>query len=97
VEGKLPLARERKVEELLYLIRGGVKEEDQASLSRLCEHQFRAGHNIYHCEFADFLHVMLILFGESGRREFLDQVGESIDEFGELIDREAWREQLSIL
>ncbi len=97
VHGKLDSIRERGITELLYLMRGGVTPADREAFAQIQEHQFRSGHSIYACEFDDFLRVTLILLGESGRRDLLLAVGAAIDEYGDLSDRESWRDRLAEL
>jgi len=97
VESKLPAARERELTELLFVIRGGLKAADADAFEQLRERQFRAGHNIYHCELADLLRTCNILFGEDGRRHLLEQTGRAIDEYCELHDREVWAKLLAEL
>jgi len=97
VQTKLPAARQQDLTELLFVIRGGVRPSDQDELNELRERQFRSGHNIYHCEFDHLLLTCGILFGEEGRRDLLEKIGATIDEYGELQDREAWAAALATL
>lgn len=94
VQNTLRAARERGIAEILYLIRGGVEPTDAEAYQRIKKQQFVAGHNIYEIEFEALLHPCLILFGEAGRRQLLEAVGHRLDEFGELSDRQAWRDIL---
>jgi len=94
VEDKLPQIRETNVQELLYVIRGGVASQDAPRFEQLVAGQFRSGHNIYACEFDELLRVALMLFGEAGRRDMLERIGAALDEFGDLRDRETWRQLL---
>lgn len=54
--------------------------------------------NIYVCEFDAFLECCLVLFGESGRREFFLNTGKSLDGLrADIAHREAWRDLLNRL
>lgn len=94
VQDKIRNAREQNIKELLFLMRGGVQDEDVATFEGLKQHQFRSGHNIYECEFNVFLRTALVMMGEEGRRLFLTSCGEAIDETCELTDRERWQQML---
>ncbi len=93
VEDKLPATRENGIAELLYVIRNGVPPES-AAFDRVKQREFASGHNLNHADFTQLLRVTLLLFGETMRRQFLLSVGQRIDEFGELADRQAWRDLL---
>lgn len=95
VQDKLPTVRARGVAEVLYVIRGGLESGSEDEFEKIKRREFAAGHNLYHIEFESLLATCMILFGETGRREFQVAIGERIDEFGELLDRKAWREALS--
>jgi hypothetical protein len=93
IQDKIPVVREHGIRELLFLARGTV--EFNESTDALLAGEFAAGQNIYAVMFPSFLESRLVLLGEIGRREFLQQVGVFVDAVsGELTDREAWRDQL---
>lgn len=95
VEDKMDSLRERGIGEFLYVLRGDVEPQDADAIRDLKARQFASGHNIYHCEFDDFLSTMSMMLGEDGRRELLVVVGTQIDEYGELADRETLRDLLA--
>ena len=97
-EDKLPGARDKGIREILFLVHGGVDPQDRDSLSGLIDREFVTGQNVYVCEFGDFLESCLVLFGESGRRTFLQRVGEFLDEQrAEMSHRREWRDSLADL
>ncbi len=91
VRDTLKVARDRGITEIIYLIRGGIPEEEQAEYQELKSRQFTDGHNVYDIDFEALLRACLILFGETGRLAFLEAAGARIDSHGELSDREAWQ------
>ena len=78
-QDKLPAAREKGIRELLFLVRRGMDREESDGISSLIAREFITGQNIYVCEFEEFLHSCLVLFGEGGRRKFLCAVGIELD------------------
>lgn len=94
VQDKLPAVREAGVPEVLFLIRGGIEEGASEPIRDLQRREFSSGHNLYITEFDSFLEVLSILLSEHGRRDLFIRIGERIDEFGELSDRQAWRDLL---
>lgn len=95
VQDKLPATRAQGIGELLYVVRGGLEKDEEEAMGKLVEHQFVSGHNIYVCEFENLLDITLTLFGEDGRRLLLERIGQSLDEYGELADREQWQSRLA--
>jgi len=94
VKDTLQVARDRGITEIIYVIRGGIPDDERAEYVDLQARQFAAGHNIYEVQFEILLRTSLILFGEAGRLVFLEAVGGRLDSQGELIDRQAWQKAL---
>jgi hypothetical protein len=90
----LQVARDKGITEIIYLIRGGIPENERAAYEDFKSRQFTAGHNVYDIDFETLLRACLILFGERGRLAFLEAAGRRIDAHGELADREAWQQAL---
>ena len=91
LQAKLPAIREGGIAEALFLVRGGVVQEDRAEISSAIDRQFPSGHNIYVAELGDLLEVCLILFGEGGRRDLARFIGLALDQQGaEITDRRRW-------
>lgn len=98
LQGKLSAIRERGIGEALFLVRGGIADEDREKVEQTIEHQFPSGHNVYVAEFSEFLGACLMLFGEKGRSEFLRLVGQTLDARGvDVIHRRKWAELLGRL
>jgi hypothetical protein len=79
VQDKLPAVREKGIRELLFLVQGGTSIDGSQSVSDTIAREFVTGQNVYVLEWDDFIGSCLVLFGEAGRREFLQQVGKELD------------------
>jgi len=91
VQDKLPTAREKGIKELVFLITGGIGAPDKTSLRELVDREFVTGQNVYVCDFRTFLESCLVLFGESGRRVFLQRIGEELERRkADISHRRAW-------
>ncbi len=98
VQDKLPAVREQGIRELLFVVTQGIADSEAEALTDTFGREFVTGQNIYVAPFDRFFECCLILFGESGRREFLVRVGEAIDEIrADLAHRQAWRDLLQEL
>ncbi|MGE0610604.1 MAG: restriction endonuclease, SacI family [Pirellulales bacterium] len=97
-EDKLPSVRDKGIRELLFVVQGGVAAADDSAIRSLIERQFVTGQNIYVRDFTEFTGSVLVLLGETGRRRFLQLVGETLEssraDFGH---RESWRNLLQML
>jgi len=88
--------REKRVSELLFVVQGGVEPEHEAEVLATLDREFTTGQNVYVCEFNHFLEVCLVLFAEPGRRDFLEEIGRTLDgTHADLRHREAWRDLLA--
>lgn len=98
LQDKLPTIRDKGIGELLFLVQGGVQSENADAVAKTIEREFVTGQNLYVCEFASFLQSCLILFGETGRRQFLQFVGEELDNLrADLAHRQDWSNLLRAL
>jgi hypothetical protein len=79
VQDKLPAVREKGIRELLFLVQGGTTSGDAESVADAITREFVSGQNVYVLEWEEFVGSCLVLFGEFGRREFLQQVGKELD------------------
>lgn len=79
VQDKLPAAREKGIRELLFLVQGGTTSDDTQSVADTIAREFVTGQNLYVLEWDEFIGSCLVLFGEAGRRGFLQQVGKELD------------------
>ncbi len=79
IQDKLPAAREKGIRELLFLVQGGAADDDAQRVTDAIGREFVTGQNLYVLEWEEFMGSCLVLFGEAGRREFLQQVGREMD------------------
>ncbi len=95
VQDKLPAARERGIRELLFLVQGGTAVEDAQGVADTITREFVTGQNVYVLEWEEFIGSCLVLFGEMGRREVLQQVGKELDQQkADIGHRRKWAELL---
>lgn len=93
VQDKLPAVRKKGVKELLFLVRGGATSGDAGSIDKLTQKEFITGQNVYVCEIDEFLQNCLVLLGETGRREYLAEIGAQLDEVkADIEHRTIWRD-----
>jgi len=96
IRGKVPAIRERKISEVLFIAQRGIASEDAEQIGQLIQNEFVIGHNYYVIDFISLAHVILTLIGESGRRDFLTQVGNQLDSYdSEISSKRAWAHLLS--
>lgn len=79
VQDKLPGVREKGIRELLFLVQGGIISTEAQSVAETISHEFVTGQNLYVLEWDEFVGSCLVLFGEAGRREVLQEVGKELD------------------
>lgn len=95
LDAKLSQARAKRISEILFLAEQGVKKEDVDEVNKRVSHEFTSGQNVYVSNFLDFSYGLLILFGETGRVNFLENVGKELDRVNaEISHRRAWSELL---
>ena len=95
MQDKRPAVRERGIRELLFVVAGGVADEDAAEVDAAVEREFVTEQNVYVTEFRPFLETTLTLLGEGGRRLFLENVGKELDRVkADVRHRRAWADLL---
>jgi len=95
---KLPTVREKGITEVLFLVQGGAAIADLENIGILQRKEFATGQNLYVSEFEPFLRTCLILFQESGRRAFLQAIGEELEaKNADLSHRQKWRDLLAAI
>ncbi|NLI97101.1 restriction endonuclease, SacI family [bacterium] len=94
VQAKMPKVRSHSVSELLFIAQKGIAGEDISKIESLRDKEFASGQNIYIFSLTEFAPVLLTLFGEKGRREFLEEVGKVLDSHSTIKDRRDWAELL---
>jgi SacI restriction endonuclease len=96
IKDKLPNVRSKKVSEFLFIAQKGVYQENGVKIQELVKQEFVSGQNIYIFNILDFASSLLALLGETGRREFLENVAKTLDRYGSAIEhRKAWADLLS--
>jgi len=97
IREKLPGLRSRGISEFLYitLARQFAAESLKEILDTITK-EFSSGQNIYLFDFVDFARGILALLGEKGRREFLVNVGVTLDRYSApVVYRKDWAALLS--
>lgn len=98
VQDKLPAAREKGIRELLFLVQGGTTADDAQGVGDTITREFVTGQNLYVLEWDEFVGSCLVLFGEPGRREFLQQVGRELDkQKADISHRRKWAALLATI
>lgn len=97
VQDKVPNMRSQHVSEMIFLALRGVEAGNEKAIMEIMTKEFASGQNLYIFEdLTSFLKPMLALFGESGRRQFLEIVGQELDTYGsDISHRRAWAELLA--
>jgi len=91
LDAKLDIARSRKISEILFIAEQGKEQTEEKVITARVSSEFTSGQNIYVANFFDFSLGVLILFGETGRVDFLDRVGKELDRVNSPIShRRAW-------
>lgn len=94
-QDKLLGARAAGITELLFVASGDVAQSNAQLLRELIDREFITGQNVYSVSFDRLLETCLILFSETGRRNFFILIGECLDELkADLIHRQSWRDLL---
>lgn len=94
IRSKIPDIREKNVSEIFFIAQRGTLTEDEGEIKKLIEHEYSSGHNLYILNLIELSKVALALSGEKGRREFLLEVGNQLDQYSDIIHRRAWAKLL---
>jgi hypothetical protein len=95
LDAKLDVARVKRISEILFLAERGVERDDMQPAQERIRSEFVSGQNIYVSNLLDFSSGVLILLGEKGRVEFLENVGRELDAANSAIaHRRAWAQLL---
>lgn len=94
IKSALRKARKAEIKELLFNA-PGTASSDRNAVDMLIEKTWASGTNLYRLSISDLIHVGLVLTGETGRRDFLSNVGKQLNEFNtQPYNRVRWRELL---
>ena len=80
VMDKLPKIRERGVSEFLFVTSKGVREGEEEEIKNLIKTEFESGRNIYIDDPVELSKRLLTLFGEEGRKKFLENAERILEE-----------------
>jgi hypothetical protein len=98
IQDKLPGLREKGITEAVFVVQGGVTQDEAEQINAVIQKEFSSGQNIYVAEFFPFVENHLILFGENGRRRFLQLVCEELDiRNADVSHRQRWRDILAAI
>jgi hypothetical protein len=87
-KAKLKDARTQQVANLLFIVQKGVSNKEE--FESFIKQEFSSGQNIYIFNILDFVPPILVLFSESDRIKFLNNICETLDEFSEVTSRQKW-------
>lgn len=91
----LDAVRARHITELLVIAEHGKEAQSEDTIDARIRSEFTSGQNVYVVRFAEFALGILILFGEDGRVEFLNEVGAELERVNARIEhRRAWADLL---
>jgi hypothetical protein len=97
VEGTINKARLRDIGDVLFAA-PLIKESDRGAVAQRFAAAFASGQNLYHADLIDLASTVLALSGETGRKEFLQRVGEHLNEWNtQPRHRQAWKTLLESL
>jgi len=98
VEESLIKIRESEVTEFFFVTTKEVREKDRKDVEWLIEREFEKGRNIYIIDIGNLSRTMLELFGEEGRKIFLVNTNEVLEELKYPYEhRRKWAELLGSL
>lgn len=72
-------ARANQIGEVLFMLQNGVNPNDEQKIHEKVQQEFNSGQNIYISDIEDFIQNTLILLGENGRTQFINQIGQELD------------------
>jgi SacI-like restriction endonuclease len=97
LRAKLRTIREKQVSEIFFVAQGMVASE-KSQVESLVNHEFTSGQNIYITDLEKLSRIALALIGESGRRAFLAETSNQLEQYhSDIIHRKAWASILATL
>ena len=91
LDTKIDTARAEHIAELLFIAQGGIEGSEKTTVEERIATEFSSGQNVYVANFVDFALGILILLGEQGRVQFLDRIGNILDQMNANIQqRRTW-------
>jgi hypothetical protein len=96
IKGKIRTIREKQVSEIFFIAQRGVVLGEKDQISELINNEFISGQNIYVTDLTALGQASLALLGERGRKDFLREVGNHLEEYkSEVVHRRAWANLLA--
>jgi len=96
IQSKMTGIRQKRVSEIFFVAQGGVKKSDRPQVRSLISREFTGGHNLYVTDISSLSETALSLLGETGRVEFLREIGSHLDQYNsDIATRRAWAQLLS--
>lgn len=92
IKSKLKDARAQQVANLLFIAQREIINEKE--IDSFIEHEFSSGQNIYVFNILDFMTPILVLLDEGGRKKFLINICDTLDEYSEIKSRQIWSKLL---
>ncbi|HCA79001.1 MAG TPA: hypothetical protein DEP53_04635 [Bacteroidetes bacterium] len=91
MDSKLSFARSKKISEIMFVAQEGIAHADLEQINDRMASEFVSGQNTYVVELLSFATSLLMVLGESGRVDFLHDVGVELDRVGSPIPhRKDW-------
>lgn len=91
LDAKLDIARSQRISEILFIAEQGKEVNEVEAIGARISAEFTSGQNIYVSNFIDFSPGILILLGEEGRVDFLEEIGKELDRANSsILHRRAW-------
>jgi hypothetical protein len=91
LDSKLSFARSRKINEIMFVAQDGIARADLQRINDRIASEFVSGQNTYVVELLSFATSLLMILGESGRVDFLHDVGRELNRVGSPIPhRKDW-------
>lgn len=97
IQDKIPGLRQSGVTEAFFVATQGVAGVDETAINEFIAREFSSGQNLYIFQLEAFMQVILAVFGEPGRRQFLAEIGKRLDEYSDISHRRDWAEALRLI
>ncbi len=98
IEEKLPQIRARRVTQFAFVSPKGIKHGEEEDIGKIIDTEFQSGMNIYIINPIEFSRGLLILLSEEGRRKFVQNTSEVLEEQKYAYEhRKAWADLVASL
>ncbi len=79
IDAKIDAARAMRISEILFIAEKGKAQSDSEAIDERIRREFVVGQNLYISNLSEFALGIMVLLGEKGRVELLDNVGAELD------------------